>query len=253
MSLVYCDEAGNTGENLLDKKQPFFVLASNDFTLSEANELLAHVHSQQGGEPKFTTLKKTSDGISRLSRFLSDPRLNNYRVAANIFHKRFMVITKMVDLIVETLAHQVGGDIYERGLNISMSNMLYYCLPSFCGEEATDRFLASFVDLMRNRSESHAKAFFESGRNLLENCSNKDFKENLFWFVEPELFEYWYEGINNLALDPAIPALFQQINEWGIRKTNRFRVIHDRSKPILWAEKDFHDLMAMTGANSLSR
>lgn len=250
MTLIYCDEAGNSGENLLDKNQPFFILASNDFTSSEAKQLLEHVRSPQGGEPKFKTLKKTNEGVSRLSRFFSDPRLNKHRVAANVFHKRFMVVTKMVDLIVETLAHQLGKDIYRGGMNIGMSNMLYYCLPAFCGKEATDQFLASFVDLMRNRSESHVTAYFESGKNLLENCSDDNFKETLFWFVEPKFFEHWFKGIYDLALDPAIPALFQHINTWGIRKENRFRVIHDRSKPILASEKDFHDMMAMSEEQS---
>ncbi len=35
MAIVYCDEAGNTGANLLDMEQPFFILASNDFSVGE--------------------------------------------------------------------------------------------------------------------------------------------------------------------------------------------------------------------------
>jgi len=38
-SEVYCDEAGNSGENLLDADQPAFVLASTDFGRSEPNDL----------------------------------------------------------------------------------------------------------------------------------------------------------------------------------------------------------------------
>jgi hypothetical protein len=56
VTTIYCDEAGNTGANLLDPDQPFFLLASNDFSSSEADALLEHVRSGQGGEPKFSVL-----------------------------------------------------------------------------------------------------------------------------------------------------------------------------------------------------
>jgi len=51
MSIIYCDEAGNSGEHLFDHEQPFFVLASNDYSAEEANSILDHVRSTQGGEP----------------------------------------------------------------------------------------------------------------------------------------------------------------------------------------------------------
>jgi hypothetical protein len=75
MTTIYCDEAGNSGANLLDPEQPCFVLASNDFSREEAESLLDHVRSAQGAEPKFTSLKKSGAGIAKLIRFLADPRL----------------------------------------------------------------------------------------------------------------------------------------------------------------------------------
>jgi hypothetical protein len=68
MSIIYCDESGNSGEELFDKDQPFFVLASNDFGRAEALTLLEHLRSHQSGEPKFKTLKKTVDGVRRLTQ-----------------------------------------------------------------------------------------------------------------------------------------------------------------------------------------
>lgn len=250
LSIIYCDEAGNSGENLLDKEQPFFVLASNDFSQSEAASLLEHVNSQQGGEPKFKTLKKTPDGIKRLTCLFADPRLNNCRVVVDVYHKRYMVVTKMVDLIAETIFHQSGEDLYQRGANIAMSNMLYYCMPTFCGEDNTDRFLQSFVDLMRNRTEASARVFFDIGRDMVNASVNEKFKESLWLFTEPKLFNDWFEGINSLALDPAIPALFQHINAWGLRKQNRFRIIHDRSKPVLASQQVFESMMALDDESS---
>lgn len=250
MSVIYCDESGNSGEKLLDKDQPFFVLASNDFGRSEALTLLDHLRSHQGGEPKFKTLKKTADGVRRLTQLFADPRLNKNRIVVDIYHKRFMVVTKMVDLIAETLMHEHGEDLYQRGGNIAMSNMLYYCMPTFCGEELTDHFLQSFVELMRKRTTAHTDAFFMAGRAMVDASIKEDFKQLLWPFTEPILFNDWFDGIDQMALEPAIPALFQHINEWGKRKQDRFRVIHDGSKPVLASQETFESMMALSGETS---
>ena len=159
MLTIFCDEAGNSGENLLDADQPVYVLASNDFTTEEAVALLRHVQPPQSGEPKFKTLKKTNKGVDRLLAFLVDPLLVRDRIAVNVFHKRFMVVTKIVDLIFETLIHKAGGDLYVDGANIALSNMLHACMPAFCGDAATGAFLQAFVSLMRERTPRAAAAF----------------------------------------------------------------------------------------------
>jgi hypothetical protein len=119
MYTIYCDEAGNSGENLLDADQPVYVPASNDFTTTEASALLQHVQLPRSSEPKFKILKKNNKGVSRLLAFLADPLLTRERLAVSVFHKRFMIVTKIVDLIFETLIQQVGGDLYVNGANIA--------------------------------------------------------------------------------------------------------------------------------------
>jgi len=251
MPTIFCDEAGNTGPNLIDGVQPFFVLASNDFSIEEAEQLLDHVRMPQGSEPKFTTLRKSNAGVARLIRFLSDPRLSNDRVVADVFHKRFMIVTKMVDLIAETLIHQAGGDLYEHGANIAMSNMLHYCMPALCGQENTDRFLQSFVELIRQRGDEQIAAFYEAGRSMLEASKSEDFKEDLLYFTEPGLLPRWFgEEIDAYSLDPAIPALFGHIAVWGARKQERFDVVHDDSKPILASQSAFESMMAASHQES---
>lgn len=248
--MIYCDEAGNTGERLLDEEQPFFILASNNFGKSEALALLEHVRSPQGGEPKFKTLKKTPSGINRLIRLLSDPRLNRDRVFVTTYDKRFLVITKLVDLIAETLVHESGGDLYKNGQNLALSNILYFCMPVFCGSEATDQFLQSFVDLIREKTEFCKVSFFSAGERLLAASSEPDFTAHLEPFTNPELFHIWFGGIGSLALEPAIPALFQHISEWGVRSVGRFRVIHDQSKPVLASQEFFERMMAKSEIQS---
>jgi hypothetical protein len=251
MSEIYCDEAGNSGQNLLDPDQPIFVLASTDLGYTEAAELLDRIRSPQGGEPKFKTLKKTRDGISRLAVLYTDPRLNQSRIAITAFHKKYLVVTKMVDLIAETIFHNLGEDLYKRGANIAMSNMLFACMPAFCGEDNTDRFLLSFVELMRFRTEQKVSEFYRAGEAMLASSKNADFCRDLYPFTERRLFHDWFDGIGEFPLDPAIPSLFQHIAAWGARKVDRFRVVHDRSKPVLASQHQFEQMMAMSNEHSV--
>lgn len=251
MTTIYCDEAGNSGANLLDPEQPCFILASNDFSREEAETLLKHVHSAQGAEPKFTSLKKSANGVAKLIKLLSDPLLSHDRVLVYVFHKKFMVTTKLVDLIAETLYHKMGGNLYERGGNIAMANMLHCCMPVFCGQENTNRYLAAFVEFIRSPSAAHMEAFYEAGRIMLESSTNEDFKGDLLPFTTKELVDHWFgEHIDSLALDPAIPALFSHIASWGHRKADRFHVVHDSSKPILASQATFESMLALTGEDS---
>lgn len=250
MTTIYCDEAGNTGANLLDPLQPFFILATNDFSEEEATVLLDHVRSAQGAESKFSTLRRRPEGIARLIRFLSDSRLNKERVCVSVYHKRYMIVTKLVDLIAETLIYQIGGNLYERGGNIAMSNMLYYCTPTFCGKTTTDNFLQAFVNLIRFGSKETKEVFFKAGKQLLDASTNEGFKENLVYFTEPSLYDSWYRAFNWSDLDPAIPALFHQMVVWSERSPTRFNVLHDRSKPILASAGTFELMMADPGEES---
>lgn len=252
MTTIYCDEAGNTGANLLDPEQPFFVLASNDFSVAEANALLEHVRSSQGGEPKFSTLRRRPEGIARIIRLLADPLLNQDRVRISVFHKRHMVVSKLVDLIAENLIHHVGGDLYERGGNIAMANLLYFCMPTFCGEDTTNTFLQRFVELIRFGPKEHKTPFYKAGREMLNSCKSEKFKSDLMFFTEPALFDIWYNNFDWSALDPAIPALFSLIVDWGARKADRFHVLHDHSKPILASQQTFEEMMAGAGEGSFS-
>lgn len=241
-STVYADETGNSGENLLDPEQPVFVLASNDFSTSEAAHLLSHVATQLSSEVKFSSLKKTAKGRARLRNFLSDPLLNKNRVIANWVLKPYMVVAKLVDLVLETLDYNDGIDLYENANNVRLSNMLFHSMPALCGEAQTDRFLSSFVRMVWKRTESDIENFFHSTEQLTLACSNDDFRHQLLIIGDRNRFFEWFEHVSTNALDPAIPSVALHMDHWSRRKQGRFDVIHDESKPIS-AWKNYFALM----------
>jgi hypothetical protein len=247
---IYCDENGNTGEHLLDFDQPLFVLASNDYSRAEAEDLVRPLLSQGASEAKFKILKKTPGGRARLIRLLVDPRLNSSRIAAFAIHKRYMVFTKLVDMVMETLLHMQGVDLYRNGANLATANMMYYVIPVYCGETATNAMLEAFIQLIRYRKREQVQRYVEVGSDLVKSCRDSETKDFLRLFFNEALMPHWLQGQPDNALDPAIPSLFKLIDTWGRRKTARFQVVHDRSKPIIASEATFKNMMAE--ANELS-
>lgn len=75
-----------------------------------------------------------------------------------------------------------------------MSNLLYYCMPAFCGQARTDAFLQAFADLIRHGSAEAKDAFYHVGQQLVGASVNEGFKEDLIYFTEPALYDSWYHG-----------------------------------------------------------
>lgn len=244
MKTIYCDEAGHSGQNLLDPAQPYFVLASNNYGPLEALEILEVVRSSQTGESKFASLKRSTTGTGRLIRLLTDPRLNASRIVVDVFHKRYMVATKVIDLVMETLLHERGVDLYREGANIAAANVLFYSLAPLCGESASDEFFAAFVSLIRDRNPTTRNRYVRAVERAVEACKDEEFRLFLAPFGDDAQLDTWLDPINALALEPAVPALFEHIAAWGRRLREPFRVVHDRSKPVVASESFFLDLLA---------
>lgn len=244
---VYCDEAGNTGAALLDKAQPVFVLSSLDYFDQEAEELLGCVESSQGGEAKFTSLKKSERGKNKLIEFFAQPGLTPHRVKTTVFHKQYMAITKAVDIIVETLAHDDGIDLYERGGNIALANLHFYATPVYCGRDRFDQFMESFVAMIRKKDKASIEQFFYWAWQLYSLCTNKEYQSMLAPFLVAESsIDDILKNIDYLSLDPAIPSFFNHCVAWGEQYGADFDVLHDDSKPLYAAQDTLRMFMDRT-------
>jgi len=234
MPSVYLDESGNTGANLLDIEQPIFSLSSNIYSDEQAAELLSKLGSQQGeAEIKFSSLKRSRAGRARLVDFFRSELLIGDYVKTSIFHKDFMIVTKIVDMLFENFAHANGVDLYKDGANIAMSNMLYICLPNSCSEDTLKSFKESFITMVRVRSEESIEGFYNSASELHEARTSDLLVDELLIIKNypRDLLDLALTNDASYNLDPAIPALFMHCHEWGMA-IGEFDVIHDASKPI---------------------
>ncbi len=239
------DEAGNTGADLLNPQQPVFALASISLTRTQAEELLATIRTPQTKELKFSGLRRSESGRRRLRSVLGSPALTSENAAVSLFHKRFVAISKMVDLLIEPLAHRDGLDLLKRGFNISYSNLLHICLPVFFGTENVDRLLAALLQMFCRRTQEAVTTFYGIAHDLFQQHSNKSVAEPFAPIVASQrmIGEILLHN-NKLSLDPAIPGFFQQCALWGERFEGPFTLVHDDSKPIFQDKEVLESFMA---------
>ncbi len=242
---VAFDESGNTGADLLNRDQPVFALASTCLTSGQSEALLDLVRTHQTGEVKFSRLKRSPAGRMRLLKLVSAPSLTERQIKVSYVHKRFMVLAKMVDLLVEPLAYRDGLDFFKRGMNVAYSNLLYACLPVCWGAELTDQLLSDFTAVIYERTPAAIRSFYSTAVALYERSSDQEVASLLAPLIASQvLIDDMLEGSDASALDPAIPAFVLQCALWGAELGERFSLIHDDSKPIFQNQASLEDLMS---------
>lgn len=230
---IYCDESGNTGSNLLDANQPVFTLASCCFSEDDSKKLIALLESNSPNEAHFKNLRRRKSGQDGIVRLMSSNLLNLETVKVNVFHKEFMVVTKIVDLLIEHMMHLSGEDLYLNGRNIALSNMLFYCLPTFCDEDLVKTMYKSFVVMIREQGQEHIDNFYSDVERVKESSTDEEFKRDIDLILATKAFiDDAFDGIDKFALDPSIPALFSHCAQWGEAYPRGFHIIHDDSHSI---------------------
>lgn len=233
IATIYLDESGNTGHNIVDGNQPIFTLSGCKYSNGEAEKLLALTGSKSPLEAHFKNLKRRQSGQDGIVRLMSHRLINEDRVKVELFHKSFMVTTKIVDLLIEHMLHLDGHDLYLNGANIGLSNMWFYCMPMFCGQDRVQAMYKSFVNMIKEQSEETIDAFYQSVEVLKENSVHEDFKDDLnMILLTRRIVHDALNGIDKTSLDPSIPALFSQCVSWGVVHPKGVHIIHDDSHSI---------------------
>ncbi|WP_144981070.1 DUF3800 domain-containing protein [Halomonas sp. C22] len=230
---IYFDESGNTGSNLLDKDQTIFTLASCQYSDAEAEKLLGLIGSKSAHEIHFKRLKRRKAGQDGIVRLMSSKLICKDKIAINIFHKEFMLASKIVDILIEHMMHLRGEDLYLNGQNIALSNMLYYCLGAFCDDDSLKEMYDSFIKMIKEQTDEAIDDFYNSVESLIPDLRSKDFEKYINMILETRrCVKDALNGIDKFSLDPSIPALFAQCVNWGEKYPKGFHVIHDDSHTI---------------------
>ena len=123
---IWFDESGFTGEDLVNPNQPYFALASTIIADDEAGDLLRECFPELGGdEAKFTALwrkHRNRPGLLKFAEML--PRIGD-RTFVYVVDKRFSLLVKLVDYLVEPQAYAAGLDFYSDAYGRRFVNTLH--------------------------------------------------------------------------------------------------------------------------------
>ncbi|MCK4819484.1 DUF3800 domain-containing protein [bacterium] len=227
--IVAFDESGNSGANLLDSEQPVFVLASVYLSSDETANLI----DPNSDEMKFSKLRRSSIGRRKIIEILNSELLIDEKSLISGFHKPYMIITKMVDLLIEPMFYESGIDLYVRGANIALSNMLFFAMPAFIGRHAFEAMQAAFVEMIRSPSTATANQFYSILSEARSNLKDSEFAQEMDMLIATKpVAEEFFGKWDGSDLDPAIPAFVEHASIWTSRLNTEFQIVHDASKPI---------------------
>jgi len=232
MYKIYLDECGFTGEDLFNVDQPIFTLASIDLTEEICNELKSkHFNKVKAVELKHSSLAKRDNSQKMIIELIKDLSVNYPNsIKFSVVHKRYALVSKIVDILVEEVCYENGIDLYKRGANIALSNMLFYLMRSLASEDFFNNTLFNFQEMMRNRTKESYNSFFMPifNNNFPKELDNslsliKDY-HMLFGFSE-------LKKISEDILDITLSQTLLLMHEWKIKipESETIILIHDRS------------------------
>lgn len=235
---VSCDESGNEGENLSRAGSRIFAHAGISIGQSDAAAIMAEVRRQLGtkvGELKSSMLL---DAVNRdvLERLLDEPRLTGM-VNIHLTDKRYFVNGKIVDMIVETVLHDRGHNLYRHGRAREMAHVLFVDGPLQLGpdwDKAVDEFNTMLRVAVRTGTKATLDDFYQTLDTLRPHAAGKlatilrlvhagrDEAAELIANMKTTSLDY-------LALDPTFAALATVVRTWHDRAGMPIRVIHDET------------------------
>lgn len=244
--LVAFDESGNTGQNLLDRAQPVFALASVCLSEEDARKLAQLATMPGASEAKFSRLRTSGPGQKRLLEFIGSPLLCSDRAKISAYHKRFMITTKIVDMLMEEFHHRMGGpNLYHNRANLALANLWHTVMPVFCGPAEFLELQTRFVAMVRDGSPEAIRTFYEQVVRIRQVNRHPPFDLDLRML---ELTQGIAQDVvvsgDRTALDPAIPTFVDLTSGWTADLNRPFDVVHDSSKPLATERERLELLMS---------
>lgn len=236
MTVIYLDESGYTGDDLLNREQPFFVVASTIVPNDEALDLLRRSFPRyQGREFKFTNIWRRETHRASLRNLARELPAFYDRAFLWIIDKRFCVLTKMLDYLIEPLVYETGGDFYVGGYAQRFMNSAHRDILHHGSDTLYDETVASWDAFARAPSA----ATMEAMRDYLQSCAQElpAPLSSLYalaldgarsFLSAGERFEDFID-----SSEIQLTSVFSSVIWWRQRRKEDFHVTHDQSSNFL--------------------
>ena len=227
---LYFDESGFTGHNLLDASQPIFVLASSDIETDVAHEALARPFPRyRGREFKFSNLWR-SNHKRGLVDFAHQFTSLDHHTFIWMIDKRFCVLTKIVDFLIEPYITETGHDFYADGFCWKYTNYIHFGLTQFAPPEILDRLLNAYQSFSRNPSRDALATLQLRLRQLAQEAEHpvEVFLEQMA--LGADLFDRYHHLDTFRGSDEIhVTSMLAVVTHWRKTFNDDFAIVHDAS------------------------
>lgn len=231
LETIYFDESGYTGYDLLNPDQPFFSVGSVNIGDVLAEEILkSSFPDYRGVEFKFTQLWASKRQRRNFLNFSSAVAKYQRDMFAYTCDKKFTLLTKAVDTLVEPILYDAGHDFYASNFNRGYVNMFHFCLSKFAGASFYNEVVGAYARFSRDPTEKTLAELSWKYSVMANSCPDevKPFMEMLQMGTE------LYAEFNNLdrqksSNDIQFTCILASIHYWHSRLPAEFEVVHDKS------------------------
>lgn len=238
--MLYFDEAGYTGPDLTNNKQPYFALASVRMTDDEIVRMKKDIgYYEWGKELHFKSMYKSYQGQKMLDKIFNHPLMDDNHVLPSFAHKRYCVYAHIVNILVETMYYNQGVNLYEGAKNLILANGLYYFATLHPNKDLVTEFENCFVTMVRKPSVESIANFYRITDKLRYNADTKDGFFDMLSEIPPTI-QYIKEALTDkkFYIDLTIPLFSVSIQEWHKRTGEKEDVLFDSSEPF-YANKNY--------------
>jgi hypothetical protein len=237
--VVFIDEAGNTGENLVDLAQPIFALAAIHVDEGHAEAAVDAARSRtQMFDLKFSGLQRSNPGRKNILTLLEDMALDPTTAAVSVTDKPWMLAAKLTDELIEPRMLKRGVQMawYATGGAKRTAEALQILGPRLPGNLYAE-LAGAFVVMVRDYAPEPASAYLSALTRCRIACTDANLLGILNDMIDTAAELEREFGEREDALDPALPALFWQAGHWSTALAQPFEIRHDESKAVRgWVE-----------------
>lgn len=252
---VYFDEAGNTGSNITNGEQPYFVLSAVSYTDDELQQIQRDVAFD--GELHFQNIKSQWRGRDAIRRLLSHPLFDTNHVTYYIVDKTFAIYAFMVDMLIEPfMKYCLNENLYKRRSNVIMANCFYTFAEktsesdSTIGTYVTD-LKKDFEKMMRTQTQKSIDDFYETV-NVLYTMTSGGFQDILGLILpSQDMLEMIFTEDKKYCLDITLSSMLVLTDHWHKRHNKKINVITDNSKQLFAKRSLINQLISIDGYQSV--
>ncbi len=236
MTTIYMDESGFTGDDLYNPDQRFFVVASTIIGDEEADALLRRCFQlYQGPEFKFTNIWRRPTNRAGLRAFASEIPALADRMFAFVVDKRFSLLIKIFDYLVEPAAYASGHDWYADGWGMRYMNTVHRDLLEHGSEALYDETVRLWDAFARAPSDATIAAF--SDHVDLTIATSRRPLLSMFELLQRGLLGFRaynnpIEGFEDSS-EIQVTSVFTSIVRWRQQRPEDFKLVHDESSAFL--------------------